>query len=202
MKPTLISIAFLTLLNLGYSQSKTSGDYKFRISLNKAITYSFDDNLKSKDNIIDPGVSSFNVELTEIEIGYFITKHHEAGLSIGKNNFTEPGDFISYIFYDTNGDTVYNYGQGYSYINLTWFSVFYNFHFLNDYKAGIKLGEIKPVSLEGNLNGYLSLSIGKFYRVTDNFLIDLTMSYSARTDQLKSLKSNQLNLNLGFNLRI
>ena len=174
-----ILILFLLNINILYSQTKNSINSGFRISLSEGVT--------------------FNLDITNFEIGYFISNHNEFGISIGKNSFTSPENFITSAQILKN-DTTYLYSSGYKYANLIWYALYYNYHFNNTFKLGLKLGELRPDDRDYKI--YLSLSVGKYYKITDNFLIDITFSFTNRNNDFKYFKSNQLNLTLGLNLKI
>lgn len=93
MKSALCVIIIFISYNVSNCRSDTFP--RFKISVAKGITYNFDDNIRSYDYPISPSVSSFNVDMTEMEIGYFFSKSHEIGVSAGKNSFTEPENFVT-----------------------------------------------------------------------------------------------------------
>lgn len=203
MKTLLLAILVMALFTNTKSQPIKTDISKFNISLSKGGTYNFDKNIFTQDKPLAASLSSFSVDLTSLDVGYFITKNHEIGIGIGMNSFTEPDSFITIIGIDAvNNDTTFSYHPGHKYVSLTWMCLYYNFHFLNDYKIGIKIGVTKPVFSNFDFNTYLCYSVGRYYRITNNFLVDLSINYSNRSNNLKSFKSHQLSLSLGFNLRI
>jgi hypothetical protein len=203
MKKSFVVALLLAIAGNLNAQSKSGKSFssKFKISLSQGLSYNFDKKIFRSDTTIGTSASKFTVEMTSFELGFFISRYHEIGLSIGKNTFTTPSDYVSVIVFEDKDTTKFSF-TGNKYIDLTWFAVYYNFHFLNSYKAGIKIGDLKPMTLYDEKNIYLYLSVGKFYKVTENFLIDLTFGYSNRSRNFKSFESNQLNLSLGFNLRL
>lgn len=201
-----VYVLFLTVLlfidvNISYSQSDKSFNSGFKISLSEGITFNLDENIHDDGKTFDPKVSNFTVELTNFEIGYFLSNHSEIGLSIGKNSFTNPDDYKR-TYIGLYSDTIFSIEPGYKYGSKTWFALYYNYHFQNYFKAGIKLGGLSPAIPEDDYLMYLSLSVGKFFKVTDNFLIDFTFSFTNRNNDFEYFKSNQLNLTMGFNLKI
>ncbi|MBK6773139.1 MAG: hypothetical protein IPH77_12750 [Ignavibacteria bacterium] len=203
--PKINKLILLVLLFLNatiiYSQSKNPINSGFRISLSEGVTFNLDKNIHVRGKTLDVRESNFNIDLTNFEIGYYISNHNEIGLSIGKNSFTYPEDFTRGSSV-SNDDTTYFIENGYKYVNMTWLALYYNYHFQNSFKAGLKLGGLSPTFPENDYQMYLNLSIGKFYKITDNFLIDITISFTNRNNDFKYFKSNQLNLTLGLNLKI
>ena len=195
----ILIVLFLLNVNILYSQTKNSINSGFRISLSEGVTYNFDKNIYGEGKTLAPVASSFNLDITNFDIGYFISNHNEFGISIGKNSFTSPENFITSAQILKN-DTTYLYSSGYKYVNLTWFALYYNYHFNNTFKLGLKLGELRPDDRDYKI--YLSLSVGKYYKITDNFLIDITFSFTNRNKAFKYFESNQLKLTLGLNLNI
>lgn len=201
MKSALCIFIIFISYNLSICQQNTFP--RFKISLVKGITYNFDNDIRNYDYPISSSVSSFNVDLTEMEIGYFIAESHEIGVTVGKNSFTEPENFVVYYSVEPNNDTIFMYAPRYKYVEMTWISLYYNFHFLNEYKAGLKLGRVYPTSASYEYFGYFSLMAGKSYKVTDNFFVDVNLNYSNRNRINKlTFKSHQLSLTMAFNLRI
>ncbi|MBS1550541.1 MAG: hypothetical protein JST15_00550 [Bacteroidetes bacterium] len=201
--PKINKLILLVLLFLNatiiYSQSKNPINSGFRISLSEGVTFNLDKNIYGEGKTLVPVASSFNLDITNFEIGYFISNHNEIELSIGKNSFTSPDNFITssqIIKYDTT----YFYSSGYKYTNLTWVALYYKYHFHNTFIVGLKLGELRPDDNDYKI--YLSLSVGKFYKITDILLIDITFSFTNRNKDFKYFESNQLNLTLGLNLKI
>lgn len=200
IKSFFIILLLLTVSN-SHSQTDNANNFKFKLSLSKGLSFNTDHNIFEKGKTLDASLSRFNVDLTNLEFGYYISKSHELGVSFGKNSFTIPDNFVAVMKYE-NTDTIFFYSPGYKYVNMTWIALYYNFHFENTYKVGVKFGQLKPNFLENNFKNYLSLSVGKYYRVTNNFLIDATINFTNRNRSFKYFKSNQLNLSLGFNLKI
>ena len=197
----ILIVLFLLNVNILYSQTKNSINSGFRISLSEGVTYNLDNNIHLRGTTLDVRESNFKIDLTNFEFGYFISDHNEIGLSIGKNSFTYPEDFKSGSSV-SNDDTTYFIENGYKYVNMTWLALYYNYHFQNSFKAGLKLGGLSPTFPENDYQIYLSLSVGKYYKITDNFLIDITFSFTNRNNDFKYFESNQLNLTLGLNLNI
>ena len=201
MKSALCVIIIFISYNVSNCRSDTFP--RFKISVAKGITYNFDDKIRIYDYPRSSSVSSFNVDLTEMEIGFFISKSHEIGVSVGKNFFTEPFKYVSTYSVEPNSDTIFMFADGHKYVDMTWISLYYNFHFLNEFKAGLKLGSVRPNSASYDYSGYLTLTAGKSYKVTDNFFVDVNLNYSNRNRINKlTFKSHQLSLTMAFNLRI
>ncbi len=202
MKYTLGFLAVIFFCSSADCQIKKASKFKFSVS--KGITYNFDGKIFLENKPLDVNVSQYNVDLTNFEIGYFISNNHEVGLSVGSNSFTKPESNFKTLYYIENtGDTIYQYSSGYKYVKLTWISIYYNFHFLDEFHAGIKFGEVSPTFEEYYYYNYFSFMIGKYYKVTDNFLADvgLNLSSASKLTQLK-FNSWQLSLYLGVNLLI
>ncbi|HMQ70039.1 MAG TPA: hypothetical protein PKA90_13640 [Ignavibacteria bacterium] len=188
--------------SIGHCQIKES--YNFKFSVSKGITYNFNNLIFEREEPLSSVASQYSVDLTDIEIGYFIFENHEIGLSIGTNLFTQPeSNFKTSYQIETNGDTVFTNTSGYKYVDLTWISLYYNFHFLKNYKAGFKIGNLKPTNSNYDYYNYFSLMVGKNYKITNNFLVDIDFIVSSRSI-LKQLefKSWQINLCFGVNLYI
>ena len=198
MKNKTVIIILYFMVNNCLSQTGEANDQKFILSISKGLTYNTDNVIFEKGEPLALSISNFNLNLTTLEFGYFITRQHEVGIGFGQNLFTVSDTFLTGMQYD-NVDTTFSYSSGYKFVNMNWFSIYYNFHFQNTYKAGIKLGGLKPDFTE---RIYLSLSLGKYYKVSDNFLVDITLSYTSRNNSFKYFKSNQLNLSFGLNLKI